>query len=96
MWSVTDATRMVTMRISDPETKPKDSKGTFKVRKVEEPVADKAVEKPKSTRQIRIRVSNLTAEDNDPFIRCRKKFMGIEDWVDAEGKYSCSSILVLT
>ena len=38
-----------------PEAKPKDSEGTFKVRKVEEPVADKAVEEPKSIRQIRIR-----------------------------------------
>ena len=52
-----------------PEAKPKDSKGTFKVRKVEKPVADKAVEDPKSIRQIRIRFSDLTAEDNDPFIR---------------------------
>ena len=52
-----------------PEAKPKDSKGTFKVRKVEEPVADKAVEEPKSIRQIRIRFSDLAADDNDPFIR---------------------------
>ena len=52
-----------------PEAKPNDRKRTFKVRKVEEPVADKAVEEPKSIRQIRIRFSDLTAEDNDPFIR---------------------------
>ena len=33
-----------------PESKPKDSKGNFKVRKVEEPVVDKASEKPNSVR----------------------------------------------
>ena len=40
-----------------PETKPKDSKGTFKIRKVEEPMTEKASEEPKSVRQI------LTDED---------------------------------
>ena len=48
------------------EVKPKDSKRTFKVRKVEEPVLDKVTEEAKS---IRIRFSDLTAEGNDPFIR---------------------------
>ena len=41
----------------------------FQGTKVEEPVADKVVEELKSIRQIRIRFSDLTAEDNDPFIR---------------------------
>ena len=70
-----------------PEAKPKDSKGTFKVRKVEEP--DKAVEEPKSIRRIRIRFSDLTAEDNDPFIRYWIKVYGnrgLGNGVDAEGK----------
>ena len=51
------------------EAKHKDSKGTFKTRKVEEPVSDKAVDGPKSIRQIRIHFSNINAETNDPFIR---------------------------
>ena len=59
-----------------PEAKLKDSKGTFKVRKMEEPVAEKAVEEPKSIRQIRIRFSDLTAEENDPFIRYWIKVYG--------------------
>ena len=73
-----------------PEAKPKDSKGTFKV---EEPV-----EEPKPIRQIRIRFSDLTAEDNDPFIRYWIKVYGnrgLGNGVDAEGN-ECSSILVLT
>jgi len=74
-----------------PEVKPKDSKGTFKVRKVEEPVADKAVEEPKSIRQIRIRFSDLTAEDNDPYplIRYWIKMYGnrgLGNGVNEEGK----------
>ena len=72
-----------------PEAKPKDSKGTFKVRKVEEPLADKAVEEPKSIHQIRIRFSDLTAEDNDPFIRYWIKVYGnrgLGNGIDAEGK----------
>ena len=52
-----------------PEAKAKDGKGVFKVRKMEEPVSDKAVEEPKPIRQIRIRFSNLTMEDKDPYIR---------------------------
>ena len=40
-----------------PEAKPKDRKGTFKVRKVEESVLDKAVDELKSICQIRIRFS---------------------------------------
>jgi len=71
------------------EAKPKDSKDTFKVRKVEEPVSEKAVEEPKSLRQIIIRFSDLTAEDNDPFIRYwikvyrKRRF---EDGADSGGK----------
>ena len=59
-----------------PEANPKDSKGTFKVRKVEEPVADKAVDELKSIRQFSIRFSDLTTEDNDPFIRYLIKVIG--------------------
>ena len=50
-----------------PEAKPKDSKRTFNVRKVEKSVADKAEEEPQSIRQICILFSDLTTEDNDPF-----------------------------
>ena len=49
-----------------PEAKLKDSKGNFKVRKVEGPVVDKASEEPKSIKRIRIL---FWKEDNDPFIR---------------------------
>ena len=72
-----------------PESKPKNSKGTFKVRKMEEPVAEKAVEEPKSIRQTRIRFSDLTAEENDPFIRYWINVYGnrgLGHGVDAEGK----------
>ena len=54
-----------------PEANPKDRKGAFKVRKVEELVADKAVEEPKS-----IRFSDFTAEDNDSFIKYWIKVYG--------------------
>ena len=37
---------------------------------------EKASEEPES---IRIRFSDLNAEDNDPFIIYQNKFMGIED-----------------
>jgi hypothetical protein len=72
-----------------PEAKAKDSKGVFKVRKMEESVVDKAVEEPKSIRQIRIRFSDLTMEDNDPFIRYWIKVygnQGLGNGADAEGK----------
>ena len=59
-----------------PEAKEKDSKGAFKVRKIEEPVTEKAVEEPKSIRQIRIRFFDLTMEENDPFIRYSKNVYG--------------------
>ena len=60
-----------------PKTKSKDSKGTFKVRnEEEEPVADKAVEETKSIHQISILFSDLTAEENDSFIRYRIKVYG--------------------
>ena len=51
-------------------------------------MADKAVDEPKSIRQIRIRFSDLTAEDNDPFIRYWIKVYGnrgLGNGVDAEG-----------
>jgi len=69
-----------------PEAKSKDSKGTFKVRKMEEPEAEKAVEE---IRLIRIRFSDLTMEENDPFIRYWINFYGnrrLGNGVDAEGK----------
>ena len=72
-----------------PEAKAKDSKGVFKVRKKEEPVADKAVDEPKSIRQIRIRFSDLTMEEKDPFIRYWIKVYGnrgLGNGIDAEGK----------
>ena len=72
-----------------PKAKPKDSKGTFKVRKEEEPVADKAVEETKSIHQISILFSDLTAEENDPFIRYRIQVYGnrgLGNGVDAERK----------
>ena len=46
-----------------PEAKPKDSKGTFKVRKMKEPVAEKAVEEPKSIRQIRTRFVSYSGRE---------------------------------
>ena len=59
-----------------PEAKAKDSKGVFKVRKMEESVADKAVDEPKSIRQISIRFSDLTMDEKDPFIRYWIKVYG--------------------
>ena len=47
------------------------------------------MEEPKSIRQIRIRFSNLTAEENDPFIRYWIKVngnRGLGHGVDADGK----------
>jgi len=58
------------------EAMPKDGKGTLKVRKVEESVADKDVEESKSIRQICIRFSDLTTEDNHPFVRYWIKVYG--------------------
>ena len=72
-----------------PEVKQMDSKGTFKVRKLEEPVAERAVEEPKLIRQIRIRFSDLTMEEKDPFIRYWTNVYGnrgLGNGVDAKGK----------
>ena len=68
---------------------------------MEELLADKAVEEPKSIRESRIHFSDLTAEDNDPFIRYWIKVYGnrgLGNGVDAEGKrmFECSSILEQT
>ena len=73
MWSVIAVTRKGIMQITVQKPSPRTSKGLSKVRKIEEPVADKAVEEPKSIRQIRIRFSDLTA---DPFIKYRIKVYG--------------------
>ena len=63
-------------------------------------MADKAVEKTKSIRQIRIHFSDLTTEDNDPFIRYWIKVYGnrgLGNRIEAEGNMSeCSCILVRT
>ena len=64
-------------------------KGAFKVQKIEEPVDDKAVDEPKSIRQIRIRFFDLTMEEKDPFIRYWIKLYGkrgLGNGVDDEGK----------
>jgi len=42
-------------------------------------VGDKAVDEPKSIRQIRIRFSDLTTEEKDPYIRYCIKSIAIED-----------------
>ena len=59
-----------------PEANPKDSLGIFKVRKVEELVSHKAVDELKSIHQIRVRFSDINAENNDPFIRYWIKVYG--------------------
>ena len=72
-----------------PTSAQKPSQSTAKVRKMEEPVAEKAVEEPKSIRLIRIRFSDLTMEENDRFIRYWIKvygYRGLGNGVDAEGK----------
>ena len=48
-----------------PEANPKDRKRTLKVRNVEA-VSEKAVEEPKSIRQIRILFTEMNTENNDP------------------------------
>ena len=48
MWNAIAVTRKVTRQILCLEAKPKDSKGTFKVRKVEDPVLDKVSDETKS------------------------------------------------
>ena len=71
MWSLIAATRRATMTISVQKPSSRTAKGLsrWRSRKVKKPVADKAVEELKSISQIRIRFSDLTTEENDPFIR---------------------------
>ena len=85
MWNVIVATRRVTMRTS---VQAQGQQRLFKVRKVKEPVPEKTAEEPKSLHQIYVCFSDLTAEDNYPFIRYWIKFYGnrrSEDRTESDG-----------